>query len=486
MTCMIGEWVPRAPAAALASGNYVSLCVVALLVLGGCATSARPVYNAYEAERAQIVGFENIRVHADDPRPPNSAYDLWRPATNKAKPTMLAISGGGAGGAFSVGVLSAWSEIGSRPDFDVVTGVSTGALMAPLAFLGPEYDEQLRRLYLSDHAGGLVDINWKGLGVLSSSLLRGDALRRMVEENITSEIVRRIAREHRAGRRLLVMTTNLDTQRAVVWNIGAIADSDRADALPLVRRILVASASVPGVFPPVSVKTVVDGRQIEELHSDGGSSAQFFTLPEQLILAPNHTPKTNLHIYVIINNALIPEFSMSAEKALPIMGRAYHILLKSQTKLGLIALYNFAQRSGTGLDIASIDAQVPYSMIDPFNHHYMRTVYRIGYQRSLDQNLWTKRPIFTATPRADRINAAPGSEGRSNPDLGQGRRRSFQPDSASVTRSSLGSAHKERRTPPDSCPGSTVNTSPWVTATPLASASATKAALCMSVGSRSQ
>jgi hypothetical protein len=112
---------------------------------------------------------------------------------------------------------------------------------------------------------------------------------------------------------------------------------------------------------------------------------------------------------------------MSAEKALPIMGRAYHILLKSQTKLGLIALYNFAQRSGADLDIASIDAQVPYSMIDPFNDHYMRTVYRIGYQRSLDQNLWTKRPIFTASLRADRINAAPDSEERSNPDLGQGR-----------------------------------------------------------------
>src|SRR5690606_31478381 len=131
------------------------------------------------------------------------------------------------------------------------------------------------------------------LGILSSSLLRGDELRRMVEESITPTVLSRIAREHRAGRRLLVMTTNLDTQRAVIWNIGEIASSGRAEALPLVRQILIASASVPGVFPPVSIKAMVDGKQIEELHSDGGSSAQFFTLPESLITAPNNYGKTN-------------------------------------------------------------------------------------------------------------------------------------------------------------------------------------------------
>ncbi|QKX00423.1 patatin-like phospholipase family protein [Agrobacterium sp. CGMCC 11546] len=161
---------------------------------------------------------------------------------------MLAISGGGAGGAFAVGVLSAWSELGTRPRFQVVTGVSTGALIAPFAFLGTQYDKRLRSLYLSDQPRNLVDLNWKGLGVFSASLLQGNALREMVEDNITPEILGQIAREHRAGRRLLVMTTNLDTQRAVVWNIGAIASSERVDALPLVRQLLIASASVPGIF----------------------------------------------------------------------------------------------------------------------------------------------------------------------------------------------------------------------------------------------
>jgi hypothetical protein len=144
---------------------------------------------------------------------------------------------------------------------------------------------------------------------------------------------------------------------------------------------------------------MVDGRQIEELHSDGGSSAQFFTLPEELIVAQDHHGKEKLHIYVIINNALIPEFSMSPGRALPIMGRAYAILLKSQTRQGLIALYNFAQRSGVDLDIAAIDVQVPYSITDPLDRRYMTTVYLSGYRRTSSMNLWMKRPIFTAPNR---------------------------------------------------------------------------------------
>ncbi len=315
------------------------------------------------------------------------------------RPTMLAISGGGSGGAFAVGILSAWSELGTRPNFAVMTGVSTGALIAPLAFLGPEYDEQLRRLYLSDKTRGILDIEWKGVGVFSPGLLQGRVLRDTVQENITTDILARIAREHRRGRRLLVMTTNIDTQRAVIWNIGAIANSGRPDALALIQQVLVASASVPGVFPPVSIRTTVDGKEIEELHSDGGSSAQFFTLPEHLLVAHNdHARDQKLHIYVIVNNALMPEFSMSRARALPMMGRAYGILLKSQTKQGLIALYNFAQRSGVDLDIATIDAQVPYSMVDPFNASYMKSVYLIGYRNSLNQRLWNKRPIFKPPP----------------------------------------------------------------------------------------
>lgn len=374
------------------------ILIFVVATLSGCVAPERPAYNASEARRAEIAGFENIRAHVDDPRPSASIHDPWKPVILKDKPTMLAISGGGAGGAFAVGILSAWSELGTRPRFEVVTGVSTGALIAPFAFLGSKYDEQLRRLYLSGETRDLLDIEWKGAGFFSPGFLKGQALRGNVEQNITPEILRRIAAEHRAGRRLLVMTTNLDTQRAVIWNIGAIADSRRRDALSLVRQVLIASASVPGILPPVSIRAVVDGKHIEELHSDGGSSAQFFTVPEQLLVANNDRARgQSLHIYVIVNNALIPEFSMSRERALPIMGRAYAILLKSQTKQGLIALYNFAKRAGMDLDIASIDEQIPYSMLDPLDKEYMSSAYLVGYRGALSEKLWMKKPIFSAT-----------------------------------------------------------------------------------------
>ncbi|MBX8783984.1 alpha/beta hydrolase [Ochrobactrum sp. GRS2] len=380
-------------------GALVGVLIVVVAISSGCATSERAAYNASEARRAQIAGFENIRAHVDDPRPPASMYDPWKPVIMADKPTMLAISGGGAGGAFTVGILSAWSELGTRPRFEVVTGVSTGALIAPFAFLGSEYDDELRQLYLSGETRRLIDIEWKGAGVFSAGLLKGQALRRNVEQNITAGILRRIAAEHRAGRRLLVMTTNLDTQRAVIWNIGAIADSRRPDSLSLVRQILIASASVPGILPPVSIRAVVDRKKIEELHSDGGSSAQFFTLPESLLVTQNnHARGQNLHIYVIVNNALIPEFSMSRERALPIIGRAYGILLKSQTKQGLIALYNFGERTGMEIDIASIDQQVPYSVLNPLSVNYMRKVYNIGYDKMMKQRLWAKRPVFNKLP----------------------------------------------------------------------------------------
>lgn len=380
-------------------GALVGILIVVVVISSGCATPERAEYNASEARRAQIAGFENIRAHVDDPRPLASMYDPWKPVIMADKPTMLAISGGGAGGAFTVGILSAWSELGTRPRFEVVTGVSTGALIAPFAFLGSEYDDELRRLYLSGETRGLIDIEWKGAGFFSAGLLKGQALRRNVEQNITAGILRRIAAEHRAGRRLLVMTTNLDTQRAVIWNIGAIADSRRPDSLLLVQQILIASASVPGILPPVSIRAVVDRKKIEELHSDGGSSAQFFTLPESLLVTQNnHARGQNLHIYVIVNNALIPEFSMSRERTLPIIGRAYGILLKSQTKQGLIALYNFGERTGMEIDIASIDQQVPYSMLNPLSVNYMRKVYNIGYDKMMKQHLWAKQPVFNKLP----------------------------------------------------------------------------------------
>jgi hypothetical protein len=213
---------------------------------------------------------------------------------------------------------------------------------------------------------------------------------------MTWSFLTRIAAEHRKGRRLLVLTTDLDTQRAVVWNMGEIAASGRMDSLSLFRDVLIASASIPGIFPAVRIKAQVAGRQIEEMHSDGGSASQVLTLPEQLIaeggrLARHRNQKINF--YVIVNNALMPEFSTTPDQTLPVMARAYSILIKSQTRASLLALYGYAKRTGAEFHLASIDRQIPYSVSDPFNTGYMRTVFAIGYSEMKGGRLWKDRPI---------------------------------------------------------------------------------------------
>lgn len=263
--------------------------------------------------------------------------------------------------------------------------------------LGSAYDKALADIYIGGQAKELVDRRWLGSGLFGTSLLKGERLRQLVSTYITNDIVQKIAAEHRRGRRLFVLTTNLDSQRGVVWNMGAIANSGRPDALALFRDVLIASASIPGVFPAVTIKAKSGSKQIEELHSDGGSSTQLFGVPDAVLASPDKwRPVKNAHLemYVIVNNALMPEFAETKNSTIPVAGRAYATMVKSQTKQALLALYNHSQRTGSQLRIASIDEQVPYSMLDPFNAGYMRTVFADGYNQTLSGTLWKNAPTF--------------------------------------------------------------------------------------------
>ncbi|MEA3537078.1 patatin-like phospholipase family protein [Rhizobium sp. CC-YZS058] len=374
----------------------IVLCLA--MVLAGCATAQRSAYDVARVQTAQVPGFEGMRAFADAPPQSIASPAQWLVGTASEDVHLLALSGGGSGGAFSVGVLSAWTKRGDRPEFEVVTGVSTGALIAPFAFLGSRYDETLKELYVGDGARDLVDFNWKTGGLLGASVLKGQALRRMVERHVTRSLLDEIATEHRKGRRLFVVTTNLDAQRPVTWNMGAIANSGRPDAVALFQNVLLASASIPGVFPAVMIRARAGDTNIEEMHSDGGSSMQFFTLPEDTLTdARIRLPGAKrFHINVIVNNALIPEFATVNNRTLPVIGRAYAAMVKSQTRQGLLALYNFAQRSKSDFKVASIDQQVPYSVLDPFNQTYMQTVYQRGYSLTMEGKVWHDRPVFSS------------------------------------------------------------------------------------------
>lgn len=206
-----------------------------------------------------------------------------------------------------------------------------------------------------------------------------------------------IAREHRKGRRLLVVTTNMDAQRAVVWDMGKIAASDRPEALKLFRDILVASAGVPAVFPPILIDVQAEGKHFAEMHADGGPSIQVFTIPEGLLSTASSRllPKgTRADLYVLINNALFPEFKVTSNNTFAVGDRGLDTMIKAQTRRSLDATYAFTKRAGIGFHVASIDRAVPYSALDPFNASYVRTLFKLGYEQAISGQVWKTAPIF--------------------------------------------------------------------------------------------
>ena len=213
-----------------------------------------------------------------------------------AQPTILALSGGGAEGAFGAGLLTGWTARGTRPQFTFVTGASAGALIAPFAFLGPTYDETLSSVFASGEMSNLLQ--FEGLsGLLGTSLFKTAPLRDLIARHVGPEMLVAIAREHRAGRRLYVVTTNLDAQRSAIWDMGKIADSGDPSALELFRNVLTASASIPGVFSPVLIEVEGEGKQFAEMHVDGGVTTNVLIVPDAVLVtgtqlfAPEARPK---------------------------------------------------------------------------------------------------------------------------------------------------------------------------------------------------
>ena len=393
--------IPRTPMAR----RRRRLIAAALLasVVSGCASIARVNYTEEDARAALVGNYGGIRSEAA-PLGDRFSDPVRLASRSSAQVNYLIISGGGSGGAFSVGALKAWSESGKRPSFDVVTGVSTGALIAPYAFLDPAYDDALVHLYTSGAAKWLVSAG----RFLGDSVLSQEPLRNMIERYLTEDVRQKIAAEHRKGRRLFVQTTNLDSQRAVVWDMGAIANSGDAGALKLLQDVLIASASVPGAYPAVLIQAHSRTKAFNELHSDGAEASQFLGIPENVMVSAKGlarpTPRP-INIYALINNDLEPEFSVTADNELAVMAEAYAVLVKSQTRSELLALYLYSRQSGLHFHFASIDRHFDYTIFDPFNTVYMRSVFDLGHSEMTAGTLWREKPIF---PPPGSTTSAPG------------------------------------------------------------------------------
>jgi hypothetical protein len=309
----------------------------------------------------------------------------------------LALSGGAEDGAFGAGLLTGWSKRGDRPRFEVVTGVSAGALIAPYAYLGSSYDSQLAELWTS------FDANSVATPQVIAGLLGADALadstplRNLIARHVDRRMLADIAREYRNGRLLLVGTTNLDAQRQVIWNMGEIAVAAQRDheAAQLFRDVLLASASLPGIFPPVHVKVRVGDKVFEEMHVDGGPTRQVFLAPSQFSLKtfdklyPKPPHRT---IYVIRNGKIGPEYEPVRSNVLAISARSLFTLTKNQGMGDLNQIFAMAERDGAAFRLASIPQSFNVKTTQAFDPVYMKALFEVGHNLGQSGSAWAKTP----------------------------------------------------------------------------------------------
>jgi hypothetical protein len=387
-------------------GNSGVILAAALAVMtSGCAAelSRSPVPEGLAAS-ATIPGLAHVRFWGDEaPKDVVAVIRHQMPALSRlaesprehGKPVVnyLAISSGGDDGAFAAGLLVGWTRSGRRPRFEVVTGVSAGALIAPFAFLGPAFDKELAAMWTHYDTDDLI-VKQPLAGLLGGSALADSRpLSDLISLYVNQRLLDAIAAEYRKGRLLLIGTTNLDAQRPVAWNMGEIALSRNPHALSLFRQVMLASVSIPVAFPPVRIEVEAGGEAHDELHVDGGTTRKVFIAPLQLSLHsldPLHSAPPLHRFYIIANTKLVPEWKPAEANLLAIAQSSLAAINKSHGEGDLFRIYLLAKRDGADFNLAAIPANFPEHASQPFSREYMRALFEAGVAHG--GRRWLKEP----------------------------------------------------------------------------------------------
>jgi predicted acylesterase/phospholipase RssA len=381
-----------------------STAVVLLIALSACAhVPDRDPLPEEGAEDASVLGIPRARMWGD--APPLWVHE-WMERTSAevkerfsgvyGKPhTYLAISGGGSDGAFAAGLLLGWTEAGDRPEFTVVTGISAGALVAPFAFLGPEYDYVLSEVTARLDEDDVFKKRRLLKAIRSDAFATTEPLQALIAKYVDEEVMEKIAEEHRKGRVLNIGTANLDSMRPVIWRIGAIANSGHPKSLELIRAILLASASIPGAFPPVIIPVEYDGEVYDELHVDGGAASQVFLYPVSLDLEEVEERlkvKGRSKVYVIRNSRLDPKYRQLENKLIPIAGRSIESLVRTQGIGDLYRIYLETCRDGLDFHLAYIPETFDADPEHQFDPSYMTMLFDMAYDAAAAGYPWERMP----------------------------------------------------------------------------------------------
>jgi hypothetical protein len=368
------------------SKHCVRWIALAVVLLSGCAATRQyPAPPIFQSAQVVEIGSKTTIAAA-------TADGLYSHGHPMAPRNILVLSGGGMNGAYTAGVLKGWTASGTRPQFDVVTGVSTGALIAPFAFLGAEYDAELERLYTSMRQENIFRPRLMWL----DSIVSSEPLEEQIAAGTTPEILRRIAEEHRQGRRLYVGTTNLDTKSLVVWDLGAIAARDSADSRMLFQKVLLASCSIPGLLPPVPIDVEIDGKRFTELHVDGGVTACVFLQPAMIGIGPNGEQPSEANptaIHAIIAGKLHQTATPAKRELFSIAGESMNAVLQAKMEGELTALFMLARYARADFRLTGIpqDYETPGNNMS-FDQKVMRGLFNEGLRAGREGTAWRSFP----------------------------------------------------------------------------------------------
>ena len=385
--------------------KWVSILILSLIVLAqGCASvPQRKPLPPELIGTAQVLDISNARMWGDE-EPPYTKDWLKKskdeiaaeyPSLIAKQHHYLAISGGGQNGAFGAGLLVGWTHAGNRPEFSMVTGISTGALIAPFAFLGPAYDQKLKTFYTTITTSDILEKRSLFKTVTGDAAASSEPLETLIKKVFNKEMLGAIAAEHKKGRRLWIGTTNLDAIRPVIWNIGNIATSGHPKAPELIHKILLASASVPGAFPPVYIEVEANGRIYDEMHVDGGTTSQVFLYPSSVdwnLILDKLESKARPRVYLIRNSRLKPDWEAVKPKLTPIALRSIVSLIRTQGIGDISRIYLDAQGDGLDFNLAYIPDNFDLKPKEAFDPAYMKQLFEIGYQLAKGGYPWQKEP----------------------------------------------------------------------------------------------
>ncbi|MEW6038752.1 MAG: patatin-like phospholipase family protein [Pseudomonadota bacterium] len=408
----------------------ILIFVIGLVLLGILVSAAlyfspsrKPAVPAELRGAAEVAGFSGIRYTLEEESKvlldviksesgiegtDNKKPLFVRSGNGKYRPVnLLALSSGADGGAFGAGFLNGWTVAGNRPQFDIVSGTSAGALISPFAFLGAKYDDDLKSIFTNSSPRKIFA--WRNIvaSLLDDAVADTSPLIETIKRYITRDVVNEIAGEYERGRLLVVTTTNLDSRHTVLWNmtkIASLAANGNSGAVDLFRKVLLASASIPGIFPPVMFDVEAGGKRYHEMHADGAIMSQFVVDPSWLAdTGVDRLPDIirERRLYLIRNTRREPLVMDVSRNTVDILIRSMKILVYSQGIVDLYRIYMSAKQHGVDYNLAHVPESFDLPHKEYFDQEFMRKLYAVGFSEARNGYRWKKHPWLYGGVSAD-------------------------------------------------------------------------------------